>query len=124
MRKMFVTKHCEPVNRDRMLNGAFRIGSTLRYANMEGGGLFDDHLEGHAAKHILGNQQIDRLEMPGLLAENVSLMAETAISYEYNVDSHVFCASDGEYNLTRHQAILNGSGEYQPNKGYTDRKSS
>lgn len=117
-----VVKHCRPLDRDSMLGGSFRIGTSLDYSTMEGGGLLDDHKEGHASLHLVGDQHFSNTHIPsiGITLSNVSFIGgRVAIALEFAVDTYVFCTSDGAYCHARHMNMLRGTDQYQPNPGLT-----
>ncbi|MCM0751958.1 hypothetical protein DEA98_13765 [Brucella pseudogrignonensis] len=107
-----------------MLNGHFKIGSHKEYSKGEGTGALSDNAEGSGGFSVKG-PLINFTGMVGTITFNdCSFVAATTGSsfvLEDDVNSLMFCASQGDYDPVRHVAIIKGdsSRSYAPNPDLT-----
>ncbi|MGN7772180.1 hypothetical protein [Phyllobacterium sp. 22552] len=119
---MLITKHCKPIDRERMLVGHFKIGTIRVYANRKDGtGLMSDTDEGVGAINLPGPHFISQLttSFGANIRDSYLGTSGNAISYNTVTDGHIFCSSRGGYNEARHRGMVEGSDEYEKNEEVT-----
>lgn len=121
---MLLTKHCRPEDRERMLDGHFKIGSHREYSKGELTGTLSDTAEGSGGFIVKGALT----NFSGKVGTNTftncnfgAAMSGNSFVYEDAVNTLMFCASLGSYNVQRHEAIIRGDLDrsYPPNAGLT-----
>lgn len=121
---MLLTKHCRPEVREWMLNGHFKIGSHKEYSKGEATGALSDTAEGTDEIAIKGDMNNFSGRIGAISFHNVSIVnsrSNNAVVSRNEINSLVFCASNGAYDPKRHAAIIEGvsSHSYPPNADLT-----
>lgn len=120
---MFVTKHCKPADRERMLRGHFKIGSHAEYSQGEKTGLLSDNEEGRGRTDVFGDMDNWSGNIGGMSFRNLTVINSRGPSttIEEKINCPMFCASRGAYLSHRHRRILDGdeTENYQPNSEVT-----
>ncbi|WP_094543803.1 hypothetical protein [Brucella pseudogrignonensis] len=121
---MLLTKHCRPLDLERMLNGYFKIGSHEEYSKGETAGTLSDTAEGQGGFSLQGDLVSFTGNIGSSRFENVSSIGSgSGFSLVFNdkINSLMFCASLGAYDPKRHEAIMRGdlNRSYAPNEELT-----
>lgn len=114
---MLITKHCKPVDQQRMLEGHFKIGSHGEYSAAEGTGLLSDNAEGDGGTVVDRDLRRFTGEIAGIKFINATFHASmgNTISFRHRINCLIFCASMGPYKPDRHQRLMSGSSDYSAN---------
>ncbi len=115
----YITKYFSKDVLQFVEKGRFRFGTLASYGNGQlAGARFSDRKEGSGS--LFGQpsntdyQQVDRLELPGILFTNLVIKNSThVIELESNFNELIFCATLGIYDFHHHRIMRDGLYEHE-----------
>lgn len=101
-----------------MLLGHFKVGSHAEYSGAEGVGLLSDNSEGSGETVVSGDLHNFTGRVGSTILRGCTFTGpgqSRSIVVDETINSSIFCASSGNYNATRHEALINGTADYAAN---------